>query len=68
MKKLIFQIFTFLNLILFVNFSSLADTFVYSGDCFWCTEADMEKLEGVSKIVSGLRASLTVKLYYNYEY
>ena len=59
MKKLIVQIFTFLNLILFINFSSLADTFVYSGGCFWCTEADMEKLEGVSEVVSGFTAGTT---------
>ena len=59
MKKLIIQIFTFLNLILFINFPSLADTFVYSGGCFWCTEADMEKLEGVSEVVSGFTAGTT---------
>ncbi len=28
-------------------------TFVYSGGCFWCTEADSEKLDGVSDVVSG---------------
>ena len=59
MKKLIIQIFTFLNLILFINFPSLADTFVYSGGCFLCTEADMEKLEGVSEVVSGFTAGTT---------
>ena len=59
MKKLIVQIFTFLNLILFIHFSSLADTFVYSGGCFWCTEADMEKLDGVSEVVSGFTAGTT---------
>ena len=30
-----------------------AETFVYSGGCFWCTEADSEKLEGVSDVISG---------------
>ena len=59
MKKLIVQTFTFLNLILFMNFSSLADTFMYSGGCFWCTEADMEKLDGVSEVVSGFTAGTT---------
>ena len=68
MKKLIVQIFTFLNLILFINFSSLADTFVYSGGCFWCTEADMEKMDGVSEPVSGFKVTLKVKLYYDYGY
>ncbi len=28
-------------------------TFVYSGGCYWCTEADSEKLDGVSKVISG---------------
>ena len=28
-------------------------TFVYSGGCFWCTEADTEKLDGVSEVISG---------------
>mgnify|MGYP005666877099 FL=1 len=59
MKKLIIQIFTFLYLCLIVPFSSLADTFVYSGGCFWCTEADMEKLKGVSEVVSGFTAGTT---------
>ena len=29
------------------------ETFTYSGGCFWCTEADSEKLEGVSDTISG---------------
>lgn len=28
-------------------------TAVFAGGCFWCTEADFEKLDGVSKAVSG---------------
>ena len=31
-----------------------AETFVYSGGCFWCTEADSEKLEGVSDVILSL--------------
>ncbi len=34
-------------------------TFVYSGGCFWCTEADSEKLEGVSEVVSGFTGGTT---------
>lgn len=30
-----------------------ADTAVFAGGCFWCTESDFEKLEGVRSAVSG---------------
>lgn len=33
--------------------STLADTAVFAGGCFWCMESDFEKLEGVSEAVSG---------------
>ncbi len=29
------------------------DTLIVAGGCFWCVESDFEKLEGVSKAVSG---------------
>src|SRR5690606_41534499 len=28
-------------------------TAVFAGGCFWCTESDCEKLEGVSTVISG---------------
>ena len=34
-------------------------TFVYSGGCFWCSEADSEKLDGVSEVLSGFTAGTT---------
>ncbi len=34
-------------------------TFVYSGGCFWCTEADSEKLDGVSDVISGFTGGTT---------
>ena len=34
-------------------------TFVYSGECFWCTEADTEKLDGVVEVISGFTAGTT---------
>ena len=36
-----------------------AETFVYSGGCFWCTEADAEKLTGVSEVISGFTGGTT---------
>ena len=30
-----------------------ADTITVAGGCFWCTEADFEKVQGVSEAVSG---------------
>lgn len=36
-----------------------AETFVYSGGCFWCTEADSEKLKGVSEVISGFTGGTT---------
>ena len=36
-----------------------AETFNYSGGCFWCTESDSEKLEGVSEVISGFTGGTT---------
>lgn len=33
--------------------NAVADKTVLAGGCFWCMEADFEKLEGVSDVVSG---------------
>ena len=33
--------------------------FVFSGGCFWCTEADFEKVEGVREVVSGFTGGST---------
>lgn len=49
---------TTLAFILFISFLSCtsnvgADTTILAGGCFWCMEADFEKLEGVTDVVSG---------------
>lgn len=56
---------TTLLFILFISFLSsaanvLADKTILAGGCFWCMEADFEKLEGVSGVISGFTGG-TVK-------
>lgn len=47
------RIFWVLSGLLLVVSNALADKAVFAGGCFWCMESDFEKLEGVSKVVSG---------------
>ena len=46
--------------------SASAETFTYSGGCFWCTEADSEKLDGVSDVISGFTGGTTPSPRYAY--
>ena len=39
--------------------TAISNTFIYSGGCFWCTEADMEKLKGVTEVISGFTGGTT---------
>ena len=58
-KKTLINLLLILNIFTYFIYSSNADTFVYSGGCFWCTEADTEKLDGVSDVISGFTAGTT---------
>lgn len=61
---------TKLAFILCVSFLScsanvLADTTILAGGCFWCMEADFEKLEGVTDVVSGFTGGTLKNPTYN---
>lgn len=43
----------------------LADKAVLAGGCFWCMEADFEKLEGVTDVVSGFTGGILKNPTYN---
>lgn len=47
------RILCFLTLALVFASNALADKAVLAGGCFWCMEADFEKLAGVTDVVSG---------------
>ena len=53
-----------MSLVAIVPTNLAAETFVYSGGCFWCTEADSEKLEGVSDVISGFTGGTTANPIY----
>lgn len=38
---------------LLLSFSASAEKAVFAGGCFWCMEADFEKVEGVESVISG---------------
>jgi len=42
-----------------------ADTAIFAGGCFWCMEADFEKLPGVGEVVSGFTGGTLKNPTYN---
>lgn len=55
-SKLFFLLFAGL---LFSAANATADKAVLAGGCFWCMEADFEKLEGVTDVISGFTGGTT---------
>ena len=47
------QVLLFLVCLLGFVGNASADKAVFAGGCFWCMEADFEKLDGVNSVVSG---------------
>ena len=52
------------GLMLYVS-GAAADQAVFAGGCFWCMEADFEKLHGVSDVISGFAGGTLKNPTYN---
>lgn len=50
---------------LFVAPLANADEAVLAGGCFWCMESDFEKLDGVTRVISGFTGGTTPNPTYN---
>jgi peptide-methionine (S)-S-oxide reductase len=61
-NKLVFILLTGL---LFHASNALADKAILAGGCFWCMEADYEKLEGVTDVISGFTGGTLKNPTYN---
>ena len=59
MKNITFAAAAFFFFSSMAPIASTAETFTYSGGCFWCTEADTEKLNGVNEVISGFTGGTT---------
>ncbi len=57
----------FILLTIFLSYASNAgaDKTIWAGGCFWCMEADFEKLEGVTDVVSGFTGGTLKNPTYN---
>ena len=63
MKNLILGMLIIIGLL--AGQSAIADKTVLAGGCFWCMEADFEKLRGVSEVVSGFTGGTLKNPTYN---
>ena len=57
----------FILLAIFLSYASsaVADKAILAGGCFWCMEADFEKLEGVTNVISGFTGGTLKNPTYN---
>ena len=63
MKKTL--MFILLTILLSHASNVRADTAIFAGGCFWCMEADFEKLEGVTDVISGFTGGTLKNPTYN---
>ncbi len=61
-NKLVFFLLT--GLLFYVS-NAAAEKTVLAGGCFWCMEADFEKLDGVIDVVSGFTGGTVENPTYN---
>jgi peptide-methionine (S)-S-oxide reductase len=59
MKTITFAAATLFMFSSVASTTATAETFTYSGGCFWCTEADTENLDGVTEVISGFTGGTT---------
>lgn len=59
------MVFCLLAVLLFIASTVVADKTILAGGCFWCMEADFEKLEGVTDVVSGFTGGTLKNPTYN---
>ncbi len=59
------RILFFFTLTLVLASNALADKAILAGGCFWCMEADFEKLDGVNDVVSGFTGGTVQDPTYN---
>ena len=53
------RILTFILVLVWVPLAARADTAIFAGGCFWCVEADFDKVPGVTATVSGFTGGKT---------
>ena len=63
--QIAFILSAFLLSALFVAPLANADEAVLAGGCFWCMESDFEKLDGVTRVISGFTGGTTPNPTYN---
>ena len=59
------RIFLLFALLLAGTGSAWADKAILAGGCFWCMEADFEKLPGVTDVISGFTGGTLQNPTYN---
>ena len=62
--KSVFRLVLFLCPLVF-TYAASADKAIFAGGCFWCMEADFEKLQGVNEVISGFTGGTLINPTYN---